>query len=59
VYAHCPERLVRPVWQDSAYVPPLYTCPAAHASPSFAPVQSPDTPQQARSVIGSTRLPLQ
>jgi len=43
----------------SAQVPALQTWPAAQTFPPEVPLQSPEAPQKARSVVGSTQWPVQ
>jgi hypothetical protein len=53
---HLLPHAIWPSGQLAAHLPSVHTCPAAQVSPVLVPEQSPEAPQWARSVAGSTHL---
>jgi hypothetical protein len=54
-----PLQSISPAGQETAHTPePLQTWPDGQAVPALAPVHAPEAPQNCRSVIGLTQVPL-
>jgi hypothetical protein len=56
---HRPLQSTSPGWQETWQLPAEHTWPEVQMAPSFAPAQSPEAPQKARSVWGFTQAPPQ